>query len=539
MSALLRTVRRIGRCLEGSRPAPRRAIAGWHREPSRCWPRWRGDGGPYRLAGVGTRVGGGRATLARSDDADGSRLDRRGPRRCWADPLRRRFLRHAGAPRRHAAPQRAPTRPSGFPLGTFTEGDSRTPIWGACGSSGISEPDGRYAEIQLALDGQPHLAPPSAVATRSTGRHVTIATTGRPTGGRATHAWRIDGDVLWTVFLESDIPDDEDWFEALDTSALDAVPDDDRTAGCSSSTTTPVSGRPRVGRSRRRGGSWSGRRPMARPRLLAVASLRPDVVLLDIGLPDIDGFAVAERLAAATVPPTWSWCRAATRGAYARSDRDERGARVHRQGRSRPRIGLQARPCLAGGADGRSPVGRRTRTVRAHWRSAPLRLRSLRDLAAHVDRAPRSAALLLADLAVGWSMIAAGLVICDRRPGNRIGPLAVADRFRLVRRRLRVLGHRRSWRTSPRSSTAGSIRCSRSSSWPTRPGGSFDAIDRLLAIGFVAVQGALDGRPRHRRGARSPGGTARHASAPSIRASPRSEALGHPRPARDGGADRC
>ena len=43
--------------------------------------------------------------------------------------------------------------------------------------------------------------------------------------------------------------------------------------------------------------------------------------------------------------------------------------------------------------------------------------------------APRSAALLLADLAVGWSMIAAGLVICDRRPGNRIGPLAVLTGF--------------------------------------------------------------------------------------------------------------
>jgi signal transduction histidine kinase len=43
--------------------------------------------------------------------------------------------------------------------------------------------------------------------------------------------------------------------------------------------------------------------------------------------------------------------------------------------------------------------------------------------------APRSPALLLADLAVGWSMIATGLILCDRRPGNRIGPLAVATGF--------------------------------------------------------------------------------------------------------------
>src|SRR6185503_332624 len=43
--------------------------------------------------------------------------------------------------------------------------------------------------------------------------------------------------------------------------------------------------------------------------------------------------------------------------------------------------------------------------------------------------APRSAALVLADIAVGWSMIVAGLLICDRRPGNRIGPLAIATGF--------------------------------------------------------------------------------------------------------------
>ena len=43
--------------------------------------------------------------------------------------------------------------------------------------------------------------------------------------------------------------------------------------------------------------------------------------------------------------------------------------------------------------------------------------------------APRSPALLLADIAVGWSMIAAGLILADRRPGNRIGPLAILTGF--------------------------------------------------------------------------------------------------------------
>jgi signal transduction histidine kinase len=43
--------------------------------------------------------------------------------------------------------------------------------------------------------------------------------------------------------------------------------------------------------------------------------------------------------------------------------------------------------------------------------------------------AQRSPALLLADVAVGWSMIAAGLLVADRRPGNRIGPLAILTGF--------------------------------------------------------------------------------------------------------------
>jgi len=40
-----------------------------------------------------------------------------------------------------------------------------------------------------------------------------------------------------------------------------------------------------------------------RSALAAVAELRPGLVLLDIVLPDIDGFAVADRLAASSEPP--------------------------------------------------------------------------------------------------------------------------------------------------------------------------------------------------------------------------------------------
>jgi hypothetical protein len=109
-----------------------------------------------------------------------------------------------------------PIAASGFPLGSFAK-EVRLPDLGHIRLVWTFEPDGRYAEIPFALDGQTLLAPTVRGTYAVDDGTVTIATDYPPDWGTSRHGWRMDGDRLWTFFMDSDVPDDKDWFEGLDS----------------------------------------------------------------------------------------------------------------------------------------------------------------------------------------------------------------------------------------------------------------------------------------------------------------------------------
>jgi hypothetical protein len=105
---------------------------------------------------------------------------------------------------------------SGFPSGAFAK-EVVDPELGRVRLVWRFEPDGRWAEIPLALDGQTLRMPTVRGSWVADAETVTVATDYPPGWGTSTHGWRLDGDRLWTFFKDSDVPDDKEWFESLDS----------------------------------------------------------------------------------------------------------------------------------------------------------------------------------------------------------------------------------------------------------------------------------------------------------------------------------
>lgn len=104
---------------------------------------------------------------------------------------------------------------TGFPTGVFAK-EFDDPDLGPMRIEWVFGTDGRWAEIPIALAGQPQRAPVARGTYRVDGDEVTVSTTWPPGWGTSTHRWRLDGDDLWTAFLASDVEADADWFSMLD-----------------------------------------------------------------------------------------------------------------------------------------------------------------------------------------------------------------------------------------------------------------------------------------------------------------------------------
>ena len=147
--------------------------------------------------------------------------------------------------------------------------------------------------------------------------------------------------------------------------------------------------------------------------LRQVARLTPDLVLVDVGLPDLDGFEVTARLAR-------------NGGARGGADLQSRGLRLRRNRPAQRRAGLHrqrraVRACLAGAAV-RPTQGRLVAVAVAGVlliaMPVPLLLTS--------EHLEMRAAWIALNAVVSGGFLGAGLISWQRRPCNRTGLLMVA-----------------------------------------------------------------------------------------------------------------
>lgn len=102
---------------------------------------------------------------------------------------------------------------SGFPVGTYTKRFVE-PTYGPTVTAWTFAADGRWAEIPV--EGAPVGAKPIRGTFRVDGDILTFVTNYPPGFGTSRHAWRLEGEDLWTTFLSSDNEGDAGWFAMID-----------------------------------------------------------------------------------------------------------------------------------------------------------------------------------------------------------------------------------------------------------------------------------------------------------------------------------
>ena len=126
---------------------------------------------------------------------------------------RRAVLRRLQRP---SSPAPSGTTDAGFPLGSFSK-EVDDPDGGRMRIVWTFGADGRFTEVPIALDGQRLDPSRSAARSRPMARPSRSRRPSRRAWARARTAGGVDGDRLWTFLVESDNPEDKDWFEGLDS----------------------------------------------------------------------------------------------------------------------------------------------------------------------------------------------------------------------------------------------------------------------------------------------------------------------------------